>query len=169
MGIVRAHKTTENTALFMSRNAYAIITHTKQCSMSLLIFTHRDLYIASFGTVLDCITDEIAHYLLNTVRVDSCNNVLWCIIHRDSMSLSCHLEPLYCTMNERTYVGRLEIQFEAPSLQACHIKQIFGKFDQSACCLVNILNGLHLPIGEFWSLATHRLYHQHLRKAFHHG
>src|SRR2546426_12341405 len=126
MGIVRAHEATENAALLMSRNTYPMIAHAEQSSMSLPIFTRGDLYVTSIGAVLDCITDEIAHYLLNAARVNSSDNVLRCRIHRDSISLSCYMDPFYYTLNERNQVGWLEIQFEASPLQTCHIEQILG-------------------------------------------
>ena len=57
MNLDALRKIGEYAALLMSRNTYPMIVHSKQRSISLLIFTYSNLYIASIGAVLDCITD----------------------------------------------------------------------------------------------------------------
>src|SRR6516162_2277338 len=106
MGIIRSHEPAENAAMLMSRNTDAIVAHTEQSSLCLLIFTECDFNIPALGAVLDCIADEVAHYLLNASRIDSDNNVFWRGFYNDSVTFCCHVESLYCTLNERNQVRR---------------------------------------------------------------
>ena len=76
MGIVSSHKTAEYATLLVSRNAYPVITHTKQCYVGAHICTYSDLYIASIRAIFDRVTDEVAHYLFYASMVDLDNNVL---------------------------------------------------------------------------------------------
>src|SRR5579859_1409969 len=116
MGIVGAHKATKNAVLLMSRNSYPMITHAKQRSLVLLIFTHRDVYNTSIRAVLDSVTNEIAEYLLDAARVRQDDHVLRCSIHSNSMVLSGHTETRNSALNQRNQVGRFAMQFKPPCL-----------------------------------------------------
>ncbi len=85
------------------------------------------------------------------------------------MALGGDLQPCHHPPGQSDQVGRLGVQCQPPCLQARHIKQVFGEFDQPGRRLVDVLDRLPLPRGQGWSLASCRLEDQHLRKALHDG